>query len=283
MELDLLKSQGINLQTKDSMSKLRSLNTRIWNDTWFEELSVDRKLLFIYLITNEKTNMLGIYEISIRKISFETGIPADKITESFVYFEKSEKIKYQNNRVILLNFLKHQNYNLNMKKSAIDCYNDLPNSLKIDGKPLLERDAKGFETLCKGFGMVRKIEEEIEYELEEEKEEEEISDFIEFGGLKFPKSHIEHSKSVISNEISLQTFMQQNSIKNIDGVKSLLMEFNKHLNVSGEHHKESKFKEYRQHFVNWYRRMSAEGKDSLKSNKKGQKLPDGVQPAEWLS
>lgn len=117
---------------------------------------------------------------------------------------------------------------------------------------------------------------------EEEKKEEE-SDFVEFDGLKYPKSHIEHSKSVISNEISLQTFMQQNSIKTIDGVKSLLMEFNKHLNIDGKYYDESKFKEYRQHFVNWYRRTSSEGVSSLKSTKKGQKLPDGVQPAEWLS
>lgn len=261
------------------MSKLRSLNTGIWNDTWFEELSVDRKLLFIYLITNEKTNMLGIYEISIKKISFETGIPADKITESFVYFEKSEKIKYQNNRVILLNFLKHQNYNLNMKKSAIDCYNELPNSLKIDGNPLLERDYKGFETLCKGFGMVRKIEEEIEYELEEEVE----SDFVEFDRLKYPKSHIEHSSTFMSNEVSLQTFMQQNKIKSddFDSVKSLLMEFNKHLNIDGKHYADPKFKDYRQHFINWYRRVSSEGRSSLKTPKNG-KLPDGVQPADWL-
>lgn len=116
-------------------------------------------------------------------------------------------------------------------------------------------------------------------------EEEEISDFIEFDGLKYPKSHIEHSSTFMSNEVSLQTFMQQNKIKSDDvgSVKSLLMEFNKHLNVSGEHHKELKFKDYRQHFINWHRRMSSEDRSSLKSNKKGQKLPDGVQPAEWLS
>ncbi len=112
---------------------------------------------------------------------------------------------------------------------------------------------------------------------------EEESDFVEFDGLKYPKSHIEHSRSVISNEISLQTFMQQNSIKNIDGVKSLLMEFNKHLNIDGKRYEASKFKDYRQHFVNWCRRISSEDINSLKSTKKGQKLPDGVQPAEWLS
>lgn len=244
------------------MTKLRSLNTGIWNDTWFEELSVDRKLLFIYLITNEKTNMLGIYEISIRKISFETGIPADKITESFVYFEKFEKIKYQNNRVILLNFLKHQKYNLNMKKSAIDCYNSLPDSLKIDGHPILERNNKGFETLCKGFGMVRKIEEEVEYELEEEKEEENEIEFFDFRGLKFPLPHQEHIKKFKENSISLETFMIQNDIKNETELNEIFFEFLKHLNIEGKTYPKNDFNEFRRHFVNWSR-ISIKNKEKL--------------------
>lgn len=251
---------------KVSMSKLRSLNTGIWNDTWFEELSVDRKLLFIYLITNERTNMLGIYEISIRKISFETGIPADKITESFVYFEKSEKIKYQNNRVILLNFLKHQKYNLNMKKSAIDCYNSLPDSLKIDGVPLLERNNKGFETLCEGFGMVRKVEVEVEYELEEE-EEEEKEEFFDFRGLKFPIPHQEHIKKFKENNISLETFMIQNGIKNESELNEMFFEFLKHLNIGDETYPKNNFKEFRRHFVNWSRKSIGNREKSVKINK----------------
>ena len=53
------------------MSKLRSLNTAFWSDTWVEDLEPLKKLLFIYLVTNDKTNMLGIYEASIKKISFD--------------------------------------------------------------------------------------------------------------------------------------------------------------------------------------------------------------------
>ena len=53
------------------MSKLRSVNTAFWSDPWVEDLTPSEKLLYIYFITNEKTNMLGIYELSIKKISFE--------------------------------------------------------------------------------------------------------------------------------------------------------------------------------------------------------------------
>lgn len=159
-------------QTRDfNMSKLRSLSTAFWSDPFIEELSPSEKLLFIYLITNEKTNMLGIYESSIKKISFETGIPSNTISEALKKFEASGKVKYANNYVILVNFMKHQNFNPNMMKSAIDTYNSLPNELK-DNSIVVDKSnpSKGFETLLNHFGMVRKI--EVEDELEDEKENE---------------------------------------------------------------------------------------------------------------
>lgn len=154
------------------MSKLRSINTVIWSDTWFELLNPEAKLLFIYFVTNEKTNMLGVYEISIRKVSFETGIKEPNIIKYLNDFEKEGKIKYNHNRVLLLNFLKHQNYNFNMMKSAIRIYNELPKELKVMSINDLEETKEGFKTLCNGFGGVRKVEYEYEYELEEEDKEE---------------------------------------------------------------------------------------------------------------
>lgn len=151
------------------MSKLRSINTAIWGDVWFEELTISQKLLFIYCITNEKTNMLGVYEISIRKISFETGIAVKDIEKSFQIFQKAKKIKYSDNRVVLLNYLKHQNYNFNMKKSAIEVYNSLPTGLKMQGISLIDKTNEGFETLCDGFGCLSKIEVEDELEVKVEK------------------------------------------------------------------------------------------------------------------
>lgn len=150
------------------MAKLRSINTVIWSDPWFEDLSSEEKLLFIYLITNEKTNMIGVYETSIKKMSFETGIDKSEIETILLKFEQKQKIKYINNRVVLLNFLKHQHYNTNMLKNAIDCYNALPEELKLHNFSTLSKDSEGFETLLNHFGMVRKVEVEIEIEKEVE-------------------------------------------------------------------------------------------------------------------
>lgn len=155
------------------MSKLRSLSTSFWSDPFIEDLTAAEKLLFIYLITNEKTNMLGIYEVSIKKISFETGIDKTTVENALKRFESLNKVKYIDNHIILVNFLKHQNFNTNMKKSAIDCYLNLPQRIKIQGLEIDKNNTlKAFETLCKAFGMVPKIEVELEDEEEKENEEE---------------------------------------------------------------------------------------------------------------
>jgi len=149
------------------------MSTGIWSDTWFENLTSSDKLLFIYLITNDLNNMLGIYEISLKKISFETGLNMESIRKGLEVFERVNKVEYRENYIILKNFLKYQKYNENMKKSAIDVYNNLPDTLKFNGLEFIEeRNAKGFETLTKGFRMVRKVEVEVEDEIEVEDEDE---------------------------------------------------------------------------------------------------------------
>ncbi len=141
--------------------KLRSVNTGFWSDPFIEELTSQEKLLYLYLITNEKTNMIGIYEVSFRRISYDTGIKKEAIENALKRFEKLKKVYYKDNHIVLVNFLNHQNFNTNMKKSAIDCYNDLPDSLKVqDVKASKENPLEGFERIRKGYGMVSKEEDE---------------------------------------------------------------------------------------------------------------------------
>ena len=156
------------------MSKLRSVNTQFWSDPWVEDLTPSEKLLYLYFITNEKTNMLGVYELSIKKISFETGVDKSTIEKALKGFERVRKVKYTNNYIVLLNFTKHQHYNTNMKKSAIDVYNLLPKELKPNDL-YIEKDnpSEGFERVVKALGMVRKVEVESEDESETELEDEE--------------------------------------------------------------------------------------------------------------
>ena len=99
------------------MSKKRSVSTAFWSDPFIEDIAPEYKLLFLYLITNEKTNMLGIYEASKRKMSFETGLSKESIEDGLDVFQRLGKIKYVDNYIILVNYMKHQKYNTN---SAVD-------------------------------------------------------------------------------------------------------------------------------------------------------------------
>lgn len=152
----------------------RSVETSFWSDPYVENLSTSEKLLFLYLLTNDNTNMLGIYETSIKRIAFETGIDKATILKALKGFAKDSKVFFKMDRFIVLpNFLKHQNMNPNMKKSAVDIYNNLPNELKVKGlTQILERNEKGFERLGKALLMLPKNELELEEEIEEEEEEE---------------------------------------------------------------------------------------------------------------
>jgi hypothetical protein len=148
------------------MSKLRSVNTHFWSDTYVVDLDPIEKLLFLYLLTNEKTNMLGIYELHIRRISFDTGIDKDMVMKIFDRFEEKEKAKYLDGYVVLRNFIKHQSYNTNMQTSAINSWEELP--LSVRRHTFCEPIAKGLEAFGKPLKPIGKIEVEEEEEIESE-------------------------------------------------------------------------------------------------------------------
>jgi hypothetical protein len=67
----------------------------MWSsDNWFIELKPDFKLLFIYLFSNERATMCGLYELPIRIMSFETGLDRETITQGLGVFNKADKVNY---------------------------------------------------------------------------------------------------------------------------------------------------------------------------------------------
>ena len=145
--------------------KLRSVNTKFWEDPFIEELCPNDKLLFIYLLTNPLCNLIGVYEITIKRMSYDTGLKIETIRKGLDGFERGEKVLYLENYVILINFLKNQNLNTNMIKGANTLIDELPKSLTDN---IFENPSKGFETLRNGLVMVRKV--EVEYEVESKDE-----------------------------------------------------------------------------------------------------------------
>jgi len=170
--------------------KLRSINTKFWNDPYIEELSPSEKLLFLYCLTSPYSNLLGIYEISQKKISFETGLNQETIRKGFERFGKDSKVFYKGNFIIIPNFLNHQRLNSNMKIGITKIFNDLPEWLRNDvlgnGSEGLGNDSEGFEKIRNGL---------LKYEIEiGSMKEEEGSKKKEKGKPKFTPPSLDEVK-----------------------------------------------------------------------------------------
>jgi hypothetical protein len=126
----------------------RSINTKIWADPWIEELTPTEKLIWFYLLTSPYSNMLGIYEVSIKRISNETGIGQDGIKKALEGFERVGKAFHIDGYVYVVNWLKNQSMNPNMEKAARLEFAKLHEPLRIK---LLEKGIESFESLTKGL------------------------------------------------------------------------------------------------------------------------------------
>ncbi len=70
------------------MAKYRSVQTLFWSDTKIvDEFTPEDKYFYLYLLTNEKSNQLGCYEISIKKMCIDTGYNEETIKKMLYRFE----------------------------------------------------------------------------------------------------------------------------------------------------------------------------------------------------
>jgi vacuolar-type H+-ATPase subunit I/STV1 len=111
--------------------RTRIIHTRIWEDSFFSDLKPKDKLLFLYLLSNDRVNLIGVYELPVKYISVDTGLTENEIQEGLS--QLSEKILYFDNYVCIKNHKKYQNYsqgNKNQRKSYNKEIEDLPENLK---------------------------------------------------------------------------------------------------------------------------------------------------------
>ncbi|TXD78026.1 hypothetical protein [Algoriphagus ratkowskyi] len=102
----------------------------MWTDVWFDELEPVEKLLFIYLITNQKTNLLGIYDHTPRRISIDTRIPEKEVKEMLLKFEENGKIYFTDGWIWIVNWIKNQKWNPKMVRSIEIRFSELEDPVK---------------------------------------------------------------------------------------------------------------------------------------------------------
>lgn len=113
------------------MALSRPVNIGFWSDKKVRNnFSVDDKIVFLYLLTNVRTQQLGIYELPLYYVSLETGLSLERVTESIKHLEELDVIKYseETEEVAILNYLK---YSI-MQGGATDsnCYDNIEKKVK---------------------------------------------------------------------------------------------------------------------------------------------------------
>jgi len=148
--------------------KLRSVNTNFWDDPFITELNSSEKLLFLYLITNPLTNLIGIYPITLKRISFDTGLSIPTVKNALKKFAQNRKVYYLEDYIILVNWLKNQNLNKNMQVAVVKEFASLSKSIK---EKIFGNGSEGFGNGSEGFETIKNRIEQIKFQINEIEEE----------------------------------------------------------------------------------------------------------------
>ena len=90
------------------MAEYRTLRMSFWNDPYIEELEAAGRLLYLYLITCPHTSNLGVLEVSVRRMAYETGLEQEEVRRLLGEAEEAGRIVRDGSLLWVVNFVKHQ-------------------------------------------------------------------------------------------------------------------------------------------------------------------------------
>lgn len=106
------------------------INTKFWSDWYVLSLDPSEKLLFLYYLTNEKTDLCGIYEIPLKIVSFDTGYDKDMIIKIEDRFSENYKLYRYGDWIYITNFVKNQLKNPSIEKWIQRSLDLIPKKIK---------------------------------------------------------------------------------------------------------------------------------------------------------
>lgn len=111
--------------------KYRQIATSFWEDGYTLRLSALEKLFFIYLFTNPKVNMVGIYELPDPLILPILGCSLDDLSKLKTKFEADRKFFFYDGWIYINNFVKYNRYSSapNVINSFIQDFNKIPQKI----------------------------------------------------------------------------------------------------------------------------------------------------------
>ncbi|MCK9577480.1 MAG: hypothetical protein M0R51_16370, partial [Clostridia bacterium] len=94
------------------MAIYRPVYTSFWQDDFILSIPFAERYFYIYLMTNTKTSLCGIYELPRSIASIETGLSIDKIKDLLNKFQnKYHRVvcSEKTNEIVITNWLKYNN------------------------------------------------------------------------------------------------------------------------------------------------------------------------------
>lgn len=101
------------------MAKQRIVNTRFWDDSYVARLDPVGKLVFLYLLTNPLTTIAGVYELSLKRAAFDTGVQPEQISAVLNQLETDQKIVRHEDWIGIVNFIRHQSLNPKVRQGIV--------------------------------------------------------------------------------------------------------------------------------------------------------------------
>lgn len=129
------------------MAKNRYVNTNFWSDTYIETLDPSEKLLFLYFLTNDHTDLSGVYELSARRIAVETGFEKETVLRMIQKFTRDGKVYFFDQKWIYIkNFTRHQKINPSIQSGIERSLANIPKKLAeqiraLDTQPVTASDS----------------------------------------------------------------------------------------------------------------------------------------------
>lgn len=116
----------------------RSIDTKMWNDSWFTGLDPLERYLFQYLMTNGHTELCGFYELPLRIMAFESGLDMEMVSKIINRFSADKKVFYHDGWICIINYENYQVMNPSMKTNADNSRNRVPYNVFTYFRTILE-------------------------------------------------------------------------------------------------------------------------------------------------
>jgi hypothetical protein len=192
------------------MSKTRMINTRFWSDSWIRKLNSLDRYLFLYFLTNEHTNICGVYELPIGTIAYETGMDERDLEKTMIP-RLAPKMYYIDEWVYLRNFEKHQTFNESVKIGMERAKKEIPDRIMAKINDILEK-GDTVEQGVTGWGVF-KSESELKPKLELKPKEREVTvtknNYSEFNNVKLTDEEYQKLLEKLGSENNRRVLVEE--------------------------------------------------------------------------